>query len=389
MKRLLILSFTYLPNLDGVAIATSRMAAAARDGGWDVTLVTTRGEGQASEEELDGIRVRRFDIRGNVSVRSPLEGEVKELDAYFNKAPAPDVCVLQSWYGWPLAYLLSRWQAFGVPKVFVGHGFGYHLVPWNRRPPFGLFQWAGYLPFLFRMPLLLRKIDALVVLGKKASYARAFDRWLCRLFAPSIVSRIPNAVPAVKGSGEVFKARHALEGKLLFLIVANYSRTKNQSLAAEAFLEAAIPGAVLAMIGGSSNEYMEGLRRQFPDALRSGSLLILHGLPRDEVEDAIMACDVALLSSRYEMQPLFLLEAASAGKPWICTRVGVVEELAGGIVVDASRDALASALRTMREPELRARLGVAGRRLWESEFEPGQIARTWIDLLGKRVSTTP
>jgi glycosyltransferase involved in cell wall biosynthesis len=383
MKRLLIFSFTYLPNLAGVANPTSRMAKAVRAGGWDITLVTTRGEGQASEEEMDGIRVRRFDIRGSVSVRCPLEGELEELDTFLDDAPSPDVYVLQSWYGWPLAYLLSRWQRFKVPKVLVGHGFGYHLVPWNRRPPFGLFQWAGYLPFLLRMPLVLRKIDALVVLGKKAGYKRAFDRWLCRLFSPSILSRIPNAVPAVKGSGEAFRARHGLEGRLLFALVANYSETKNQRLAAEAFLEAAIPGAVLAMIGNSSNEYMENLRRKFPDALGSGSLRILHGLSREEVEDAIMACDVALLSSRYEMQPLFLLEAASAGKPWICTRVGAVAELAGGVVVDATREALANALLTMREPDQRARLGAEGKHLWESEFEPGQIGKAWNDLLGK------
>lgn len=94
----------------------------------------------------------------------------------------------------------------------------------------------------------------------------------------------------------------------------------------------------------------------------------------DEPADLLGFVDVAVLSSRNEGTPLWLIEAMAAGRPVVSTAVGgvpdLVEDGETGLLVPASDvPRLAEAMQRMvAEPELRASMGARARAFAASRF---------------------
>jgi glycosyltransferase involved in cell wall biosynthesis len=116
----------------------------------------------------------------------------------------------------------------------------------------------------------------------------------------------------------------------------------------------------------------------------AGSIL-LAGERRD-VPQILASSSIFVLSSRAEALPVSVLEAMAAGLPVVATRVGGVPELVvdgetGLLVPPADPRALAAALqRLLDEPELRARLGAAGRARVEKQFALDSFLDAHLDL---------
>ena len=111
---------------------------------------------------------------------------------------------------------------------------------------------------------------------------------------------------------------------------------------------------------------------------------------RDDVQQVLDAVDVVAHPSSIDALPTALIEAMAAGVPVVATDVGGIPELVGdgqtGLLipspssadVPASAGDLASALATvLDDPELRRRLGQAGRQRFEAAF----TAERWIERL--------
>jgi glycosyltransferase involved in cell wall biosynthesis len=107
---------------------------------------------------------------------------------------------------------------------------------------------------------------------------------------------------------------------------------------------------------------------------------------RDDVPGLLASSAVFALSSRSEAFPVSILEAMAAGLPVVATRVGGVPELViegetGLLVRPADPSALAAALQCLLdEPELRARLGAAGRARVERHFALDTFLQSHLDL---------
>jgi glycosyltransferase involved in cell wall biosynthesis len=110
---------------------------------------------------------------------------------------------------------------------------------------------------------------------------------------------------------------------------------------------------------------------------------------RSDVADLLAACDVAVVSSRWEARQLFAQEALSAGRPLVCTAVGGVPGLVGAaavLVPAGDGDALAGAVEALlddpaRRDELaaRAREQAAG---WPTEADTvAQVEAVYAELL--------
>ena len=97
-------------------------------------------------------------------------------------------------------------------------------------------------------------------------------------------------------------------------------------------------------------------------------------MPSAEVARRLQASDVLLLPSLDEGLPTVLLEAMACGVPVVATDCGGVSEaftdgVEGFLVPPRDAGALADALaRLWRDPELRARMGEAGRATATSRF---------------------
>jgi glycosyltransferase involved in cell wall biosynthesis len=101
---------------------------------------------------------------------------------------------------------------------------------------------------------------------------------------------------------------------------------------------------------------------------------------RDDVPRILAGLDILVHTSDRESFGRVLVEAMAAGKPVVATRVGgvpeVVEDGVSGYLVPA-RDvnALTSRLKVLADPELRARLGRAGRKRAVTLFGLGRYRR--------------
>ncbi len=100
------------------------------------------------------------------------------------------------------------------------------------------------------------------------------------------------------------------------------------------------------------------------------------------------ACDLFVLPSRKEGFGLVFAEAMACGKPVVAARAGgttdVVEHGVTGLLVSGEGDELAQAVTCLlRDPEMRARLGAAGRARVMQRFLFRHFSERWTDWLAR------
>ena len=164
--------------------------------------------------------------------------------------------------------------------------------------------------------------------------------------------------------------------------MANYCDRKNQLLALDVARQTGKEDIFFAFIGGEQNTYYRELEKRILAWGLEKRVALFHGVSRSFTESAIQACDIALMTSKWEMQPLFLLEAMSAGKPWVSTNVGSVSELRGGIISNFStKDLKSNLFKIIHEKELKHRLSKQGATQWSAEFSTAIVYNGWHELL--------
>jgi glycosyltransferase involved in cell wall biosynthesis len=374
--KLLLAAFTSPLNQNGVGMAVARMEQEMRDRGWQILIAATEPEDSSLTPPTNHHTLPTTFMGGHGAT----DQAVKQRLYQWLDAEKPSAIVIHSWIGWPVHTLISYARQHQIPIFLLGHGFGSHMMIWTAKPPFfGLARWLRAWYFVARMPIWMHQMAGIVVLGKRPHFIRAFDHWLARLIGYRRVHMIPNAVEPMKPVGHDFRSKHDLDGKLAYICVAGYSTTKDQLHILEGFVEANIPNSVLIFIGPCANEYLKNLKAAA--AKTTAEVMILVGLERAEVEAAIQASDIAVLGSRSEMQPIFLLESMSEGKPWICTKVGSVDQLDGGIIYDSTNRGLAEAMIRLSDPEQRQIRGSQGKQQWIDEFMPNVVYNKWDQLL--------
>ena len=240
-------------------------------------------------------------------------------------------------------------------------------------------------------------------------YARARDRWACRL-----ADRLADCVTAVAEA--VRDHVHAVDGCPLekIVVIPNgigapapsaadrsealhvdaadqvigtisrlvWKRGHEELLEATAIVTQAEPAAKLVVVG--DGPLRPALEARAQHLGLNGSVRFLGAVP--QAARLLPHFDVFVLSSVWEGMSNSLLEAMAAGCPVVATRVGgnpevVVEGETGLLVPPKNARALADAvLRLLRDRELARRFGEAGRRRVESQFTLEQMVHRLEDL---------
>ena len=144
----------------------------------------------------------------------------------------------------------------------------------------------------------------------------------------------------------------------------------------------------LDLLGGTPDEG-PGAEAEVRAAL-DGTPRLLGTRPPDEMPAAYAAADVFCLPSWWEAMPLSVLEAMASGLPVVATDVGDVRQLVvdgetGYVVPARDPEQLAAALeKLMTDPELRRRMGAAGRaravELYSSSVMARQVSALYAEL---------
>ncbi len=109
----------------------------------------------------------------------------------------------------------------------------------------------------------------------------------------------------------------------------------------------------------------------------------------------LMASQIFVLSTNFEALPISILEAMRAGLPVVATNVGGIAESVRhgetGLLVHRGdvtglREAL---MRLIADPELRVKMGTAGRNLWRAQFTASAMAARTVEVYQRALAQSP
>lgn len=223
-----------------------------------------------------------------------------------------------------------------------------------------------------------------------SGFASRLYRWADRLVRPLTTATIcvadselasgvgagtcdPARTEVIRNAVDVFGARRATldGGRPRIVAVGRLQRPKDFGTLLRAAQHLPAGSCELAIVGDGPER--PALEQELRDLALSDRVR-LYG-ERSDVRDLLAHSDVFVLSSRSEGMPVSVLEAMAAGLPVVASRVGgvpelVVDGLTGILVTPGDQQELGEALRRLVEDsELRRRLGDAGRRRAEEQFD--------------------
>lgn len=234
---------------------------------------------------------------------------------------------------------------------------------------------------------LFRRVEHMACAGAKrvisVSAEDLEDLRRRRFIAPGQGRHVPNALNVSRrGPRDRAAARARIGIPEADFVVGTVSRLVPQKTVGDLVdAVARLPRATLAVVGdGPERRAVERRIR----LLGLGDRVRLLGA-RDDVPELLAAFDIFALSSRWEGEPIALLEAMAVGVPCVATAVGgTCEVLAGGeagvLVPVGDSAALAAAIELLRlDPEHRARIECAGRARVEGRT-PERLAQAVLEV---------
>lgn len=248
---------------------------------------------------------------------------------------------------------------------------GIPVLIWDKLDkPHGVLDWL-------QLPLATRNLvisDAVCV--KYPSWQLRFFRHRIRRIFDGV------AIPAERPTGGV---RDLERREVVVAIVGSVTPRKGHDLLLEAFRRArdTLPGLELWVIGDASGDADLAYRDRLAAAVGGVTWLGF----RDDVPELMRRIDILASPSRHEGMGRVNVEAMAAGKPVVgSAHTGIAEVVVDGetgFLVDPNDvETFAERLvRLGRDPELRRRLGEAGRKRAEQEFEQDTQLRKVLDEL--------
>lgn len=238
----------------------------------------------------------------------------------------------------------------------------------------GYQEWRNQHNFRKGLKAILQRADTVVSLTRQGADAHFFaEEGIKTEFIPNAVECLPAVVDFRSGYG----IPHDVP---MLLHVANLWPVKNHIGLMQAVRRCSNPGLKLVVIGYPSQDaaYTEAV---YAEACLDDRIMLIPGLPPEQIAAAQAAADLVLLASHAEVSPVCILEAMGRGKPWLATPdCGAVVEFAGGIVANLEEfpcwiDYFAGF------PDVAKKLGQLGYQHWLACFSWNVVLEAWKSLI--------
>jgi len=346
---------------------------------------------------------------------------VAHLLEYIDRERFAPVCIC---LGNPVgSHLEARVQQLGVPLYFLGKGDTMSLAVLRKlnalfrqyRPVVAhthllALNYAYPLMIRYRTPVRVYTIHSLAErdIGRRTGpivRALAFRYRVGKVVPVAIAEEvratiqrvygypdpplIPNGVPTDEYAPDPhtraqWRQAHGIEPHATVLThVGRFAPPKNHALLVEAFAQVRADCPLYLLLVGAG-ELEDAVREQVA-GLGLASRVRFLGV-RADVADILRASDVFVLSSRWEGNPMSVMEAMAAGLPVVSTAVGGVPELVregvtGRLVPSEDAGALAQALQALvDDPARRQAMGAAARRHAVAHFDIRHTVRGYEQL---------
>lgn len=359
--------------------------------GHDVTVATGFAAPGETGSCPDGVRVYRFQTSGNGRwLRGGgYQGDIQGYQRFIREFEG-DAVFCHCWQTWSTDLAVPMLAGLRARKILVSHGVTVtHLDP-TIRSLANLVLWR---PYVWRMPKMLRAFDHLVLLSGINRQDQFYDHFLAERHGFNNWSVIPNGTYVeqfsdISSRSLQFRRVHAIGSAPLVLNVSNYHDMKNQASAIRAFVAAGHRDATLVLIGGQINDYARHIQQMYRAIAPAGlpRVIFLEKQSREAIVSAYCAADLFVCPSKWELQPLVILDAMAAGVPFVTADVGCVSDFPGGMVVRGEADMASKIAQLLADSQLRRRLGQAGRLAAESLYNWDAVGEQYEALLSRLCS---
>ncbi len=348
--RVALVCDEFYPDLGGIAHYGYELALRFAANGLDFVVVTHLHEGQAEDEVVAGIRIKR--IKGLVlkSANRVISPAAFQRCHEFLLAERFNVIHGLTIYS-PMSVMSALFaQTQGLASVFTCHSI------MENQP-----QILLHFPLV---PVIARTNRVIAVSNATAEFCRKL-----RVPDHKLVT-VPNGVDTdtfrAGVDGTAFRDRLQLDSQPVVVTALRLAKRKGPDLLVDAFGEVLklVPNARLVIAGdGAERERLERMIRR----LGIGDRVHMVGtLSKEEVAELMAAGDVFVLPSSLEAFGLAALEAAATGTPVICSNAGGIPEVfqdgfnALLYVPGDKADLAESIVRMIQDPELRHELSANG-----------------------------
>jgi glycosyltransferase involved in cell wall biosynthesis len=323
---------------------------------WGYKVHAAASPDEGHKREVEAIGVRCWDVpfvRSPVSLKNLVA--YRQLKALFTQERYDLIHVHTPMAAW-LGRLAAKRTDQG-PVLYTAHGFHFYKgAPW----PYWLFYYPAE-------RLAAHWTDGLIVMNSE-DYERAqrmgFKPGKNLFFVHGVGVDLEQFSPAPKSRASVREELGLSDQDVVVMCVAEFTSTKNHAFLLAAWSKVAReePCAHLLLIGDGQ------LKQSMERRIRVENIPNVHFLGfRGDVPRLLQSADIFVLPSRREGLPRSIMEAMAAGKPVVATDVRGNRDLVGngvtGILVKLGDVVgLAQAiLQLIHDPELRLRMGEAGR----------------------------
>lgn len=374
---------TYAPLKDGVQAVTQYHAEGLAQRGHEVVVITGRPTDTKEREVLGGVEIIRVPVytehtihRGDKQAYQALvKTQCENADVLIN------VCTQIVFTDWVLPIL----PQISCKKVLYMHGM--FEFKWHKNNIDSIkhivsklinsIRWGTYYKMV---PKYMKQYDQIIHLHESDdAYCYCQKKGLDKCLV------LENAAEDCFFDEKIEKA-----AKPYMICISNYTPIKNQEFVLKAFYESGLIEESLVFMGSSETPYLNeliALQKQLESRYGKKKVAFLHDVPRNQVVHYLKGAKLFVTGSRWEAFPIVIIESMAAGVPFICTDVGCVKYLPGGIIVKKEKEMAYWMSLLLSNQETAVSLGEAGRHYaldhMRRKGKTAELEAALLDLIGK------
>lgn len=327
--KILITTEHFLPKINGVQVKTLELIQGFTKLGYDVTVFTQRSKNQPFNENINGVKVVRFNLKSFFGI---YYGQIRKYQKYFQQnsyqfSVIINICSQNAFTD----LLLKSVKISPQFCVIYFHGMAHMEITkvQNRNL-------RDYLIFLHNITFwriyYLRNKNYFNSYNLSIHLHRKDPTFnLIKANRRKIISENFTQINIQK---KIFTRDNS------FLCLSNYFKDKNQEMVLKSFYMSQ-SHRKLCFVGAKRSKYLKRLKelKQFFD-LRFGfkNVEFIVDEPRRNTIERIKNCHALLTASKSEKYPLILSESLSFLTPFISTDSGIVGYLPGGLIANNCYD---------------------------------------------------
>jgi 1,2-diacylglycerol 3-alpha-glucosyltransferase len=310
--RILIVTETYAPNVNGSALATERLAKGLSSRGHIVSVVapsTNFRHNTSKQGKLTIYRLRSILVQKTQEFRvSPQLLHAREFNDIVLEVK-PDIIHINN-PGFIAWTAISVAKDHYIPIIGTGHFMAENLTHYLRLPNqiekiLNTSVWKAYAKFYGRLNLIVSPTPTAANLLKK-------------LKVNAKIEVISNGLDLKKfnpnNKGAYLKKRFNLPKKTIILYLGRVDKEKNIDVLIEALANLKNRNDFHALIVGKGKEELK--LKKMAQRLDVSDLVTFAGhLPKDDLPNIYRAADIFVMPGTAELQSLVTMEAMASGLP--------------------------------------------------------------------------